>query len=187
MTTIPPNSRNNGGLFAQALDATRPFIAAIHDDQWSLPTPCAEWNLRQLVNHVLYGTFWIKDIFDGKTVEQVGDKYDGDLIGQDAVTAYDAAVASTKTTVLQPGAMEKVCHLRWGDTQGADYCRSMFIDILIHGWDIGKALGKDPELAPRVGGSLLRVREGTEVPTTLGHRLCRPSMYSRRAISRPKY
>lgn len=148
MSAIPTSPENNGELYARALDATRPYIAAVRDDQWSLPTPCTEWNLRQLVNHVLYGTLWIKDIFDGRTVGEVGSKYDGDLIGEDALASYDAAVASAKAAVLEPGAMEKTCHLRRGDTSGADYCRSMFIDILIHGWDIGKALGQDPELSP---------------------------------------
>jgi len=82
-----PSSPTTGELYARALDATRRFIAGIAPEQWELPTPCDEWNLRELVGHVMYGTVWIEDAFVGKTMEEVGDKYDGDLIGDDALAA----------------------------------------------------------------------------------------------------
>ena len=141
-----PSSPTTGELYARALDATRRFIAGIAPEQWELPTPCDEWNLRELVGHVMYGTVWIEDAFGGKTMEEVGDKYDGDLIGDDTLAAYDAAVASAKRGLSQPGAMEMYCHLSRGDVLGSDYARSMFTDVFIHGWDIAKATGQDTGL-----------------------------------------
>ena len=59
-----PSSPTTGVLYARALDATRRFIAGIAPEQWELPTPCDEWNLRELVGHVMYGTVWIETVLE---------------------------------------------------------------------------------------------------------------------------
>ena len=141
-----PTSVTPGVLYTRAMAATRPFIAGIQAGQLESPTPCTEWTLRQLLNHMVYGTAWIEDIFDGKTVEEVGDKFDGDLLGDDPLAAYDAAVRSATAALGRPGVMEFTCHLRRGDATGAQYATSMFTDIFIHGWDIAIATGQAPML-----------------------------------------
>jgi len=88
----------------------------------------------------------VDEIFAGKTVAEVGDRFDGDFLGPDPLAAYDAAARAAKRAVLAPGALETVCYLRRGDTSGAAYATSMFIDVFIHGWDIAKAIGQDASL-----------------------------------------
>ena len=132
--------------YARALDATRLFLAGIGQGRWEDPTPCTDWNVRELTNHMIYGTIWIEDIFAGRTVVEVGDKYDGDLVGDDALASYDAAAAFAKRSVAAPGAVDAVCHLRRGDTTGAEYMTSMFVDVFIHGWDLAIATGQGPTL-----------------------------------------
>lgn len=136
------------GSYALALDSTHNFVAAMGAVDWDAPTPCSEWSVRDLLQHIIYGTIWIDDVFAGKTVAEVGDKYEGDLIGEDPLASYDAAMASAKAAVAKPGAMEQVCHLRRGDVQGADYLTSMFTDAFVHGWDLAKATGQDATLDP---------------------------------------
>ena len=48
-------------------------VAQIMDDQWELPTPCTEWDVRALLNHIVYGNRWVVPIMAGKTIEEVGD------------------------------------------------------------------------------------------------------------------
>lgn len=136
--------------YAKALDSTRKFVAGMGDVNMNAPTPCSEWNVRELLHHVLYGTVWIEDVFDGKTVEEVGTKYDGDLIGDNPLAAFDDAANRAKRAIAKPGAMEQVCHLRRGDVSGADYLTSMFTDSFIHGWDLAKATGQDATLDPEL-------------------------------------
>jgi uncharacterized protein (TIGR03086 family) len=148
--------------YSRALDATSRFVAGIGNIDWAAPMPCSEWTVRELLNHVLYGTVWIEDIFAGKTVEDVGAKYDGDLIGDDALASYDAAVDSAKAAIAKPGAMNQVCHLRRGDVIGSDYLTSMFTDSFIHGWDLAKATGQDVMLDPdlvTIAFDLAKLRE----------------------------
>ncbi len=42
--------------------------------------------------------------------------------------------------------MEATCHLSFGDYSGADYAGQLFMDLLIHGWDIAKGTGQDTRL-----------------------------------------
>jgi uncharacterized protein (TIGR03086 family) len=114
-----PSLADPPSAYARALDATRPFVAGIGAGQWDDPTPCTDWNVRQLLNHVIYGTIWIEDIFSGKTVADVGD-----LVGRDALSAYDAAVASAKRAIAAPGAVDAVCSLHRGEVTGAAYMRA---------------------------------------------------------------
>ncbi|MDA1173531.1 MAG: TIGR03086 family metal-binding protein [Chloroflexi bacterium] len=149
MTTDKPTGlADPAGSYANALDATRKFVAGMRNVDWVAATPCSDWNVRELLQHVLYGTAWIEDVFAGKTVEDVGTKYDGDLIGDDALASYDAVVASAKAAIAKPGAMDQVGHLRRGDVAGRDYLTSMFTDSFIHGWDLAKATGQDATLDP---------------------------------------
>jgi uncharacterized protein (TIGR03086 family) len=145
-TDVRPVLPDPAASYAAALDSTRRFIAVIPEDVWAVPTPCTDWDLRALVNHIVYGIIWIDDIYAGKTLADMGDKYDGDLLGVDALAVYDAAVVSAKAAVTASGAMKAVCHISRGDVSGADYATSMFTDVFIHGWDIAKAIGVDATL-----------------------------------------
>ena len=145
-TDARPTAADPAGAYARALDATRRFVEGVREEQWKDSTPCSEWNVRELLNHIIYGTIWIEPIFAGKTLDEVGDRYEGDLVGADALASYDAAVASAKLAIAAPGAMEVVCHIRRGDVSGAEYATSMFTDVFIHGWDLAKATGQDATL-----------------------------------------
>ena len=149
-TNEAPSMEDRGKFYARALDATKGFVAGIKPDQLDAQTPCAEWNVKQLMNHVIYGTIFIEDMFEGKTVAEVGDKYDGDLVGSDPSGAYNAAVESAKAAIAKPGAMEQTVHLSRGDMTGAAYVTSMFTDVLVHAWDVAKATGQDTVLDPEL-------------------------------------
>ena len=41
-------------------------------DDWSKPTPCSEWNVRALVNHVVSEDRWTKPLVEGMTIAEVG-------------------------------------------------------------------------------------------------------------------
>ena len=41
-------------------------------------------------------------------------------------------------------------HLSYGDRSAADYCREMILDLVVHGWDLGRATGGDERLDPEL-------------------------------------
>jgi uncharacterized protein (TIGR03086 family) len=160
MTTESTATRETPGqLYARAMESTQRHVAAVREDQWTAVTPCREWNVRDIVNHVVSENLWAAELFRGKTIQAVGNRLDGDLVGDDPIGAYTRSVASAKPAVEAPGAMEATCHLSYGDETGAEYARQLFMDILIHGWDIAKATGQDTGLDPDLVADCLPIAE----------------------------
>ncbi len=148
-----------GQLYARAMESTQRYLAGVRDDQWITPTPCREWNVGEIVNHVVSENLWAAELFQGKTIQEVGNRLEGDLVGDDEIGAYTRSVAVAKAAVEAPGAMEATCHLSYGDETGAEYARQLFMDILVHGWDIGKATGQDARLDPDLVAACLPLAE----------------------------
>lgn len=140
-------------LYMRAASAFGAYVKAVRDDQWSLPTPCTEWDVRALVNHLVNEDRWVTPMLGGKTIAEVGDALDGDLLGDDPKAAWDAAFDEAQAAVNAPGAVEATVHASFGDISGEEYLSQLWIDHLIHGWDLARAIGADeamdPELAQR--------------------------------------
>src|SRR5438093_4147358 len=123
-------------VHAQALDATRRLIVGIGNGQWETTSVDPEWTVRELVNHVVTGNYWAEELGSGKTIEEVGDRLDGDVLGDDPVGAYDDSAARAAAVFRVRGAMEAPCAVSYGPVPGSVYCGHRYIDVLIHGWDI---------------------------------------------------
>ena len=145
MTT---STETTGDLYVKAMVATRRVIDAVRGDQWHDPTPCSDWDVKQVVNHIVGENLWAAELLGGKTIEQVGSALDGDLAGDDPAEAFRNSVSAASKAVQAPGAMAATCHLSFGDYSGADYSAQLFMDMLIHGWDVAKATGQDTRLDP---------------------------------------
>jgi uncharacterized protein (TIGR03086 family) len=81
-------------------------VAAVAADQWDRPTPCTEWSVRDLVNHVTGEERWAVPLMQGRTIADVGDSLDGDLLGADPHAAARRAAGDAVTAVdqlLAPG------------------------------------------------------------------------------------
>jgi uncharacterized protein (TIGR03086 family) len=137
-------------LHRRAVEAFGARVHAVRDDQWDLPTPCSAWSVRQLVNHLVYENRWTPPIFAGRTIAEVGDRFEGDLLGDDPKAAWDGSAKAAVDAVQEQGATERTVHLSSGDVPGSEYAMQLFADHLIHGWDLATAIGADGRLDPRL-------------------------------------
>ena len=124
-------------------------------DRWDAPTVLPGWDVRALVNHLVNEERWTPELFAGATVEEVGDRFDGDLLGADPVGAFDDAAATALRTVRAAGAMDRTVHLSFGDRPGSEYALQLSADHLVHAWDLARALGTDESLDEDVVAALL--------------------------------
>jgi uncharacterized protein (TIGR03086 family) len=147
------------GLHDRALRQTRGYVTGIGDDQWTSRTPCEDWDVRELVNHIVSGNFWAGELARGKTIEEVGDRLDGDVLGDDPTAAYDESARAASEAFHAPGAMEAPCAVSYGPVPGEVYLGHRFIDVLVHGWDVAKATGQDTTLDPELVEACLAVIE----------------------------
>ena len=125
-------------------------VHAVRDDQWHDPTPCADWDVRVLVNHLVNEERWAVPLLAGKTMADVGDALDGDLLGSDPKATWDAALKEALDAAGAPGAAERTVHLSFGDHPGSEYLMQLFADHLVHGWDLAKGIGADTTLDPEL-------------------------------------
>jgi uncharacterized protein (TIGR03086 family) len=123
-------------------------------DDWSKPTPCADWDVRALVNHVVSEDRWTRPLVEGSTIAEVGSAFDGDLLGENPKGAALAAADEALTAVAERLPAGGKVHLSYGEEDIDEYIRQMVADHLIHGWDLAVATGKnrnlDPELVDEV-------------------------------------
>ena len=135
-------------VHARSLDATRVFVAGVADGQLGDPSVCNDWTVRELVNHIVTGNYWAVELGGGKTIAEVGDRYDGDILGDNPLGAYDESAAAAAVAFRAPGAMDAPCAVSYGPVPGSIYCGHRFMDVLIHGWDVAKSTGQGTELQP---------------------------------------
>jgi uncharacterized protein (TIGR03086 family) len=147
MTT---DAEDLAALHRSALDSTSRFVAAIGDDQWTQPTPCEGWTVRDLLNHVVAGNLWAAELASGRTIADVGAAFDGDLVGSDAVAAYDSSAKAAAAAFEAPGALDAPCAVSYGPVPGSVYAGHRLLDVLIHGWDLASATGQPAELDPQL-------------------------------------
>ena len=137
-------------LFRRATQEFDDRIHTVRPDQWQDPTPDTEWDVRTLANHLIVEQLWVPETVAGKTVEEVGDLFEGDHTGADPIAAWEAAVAVSRAAFAQPGVLERIVHLTGREAPAGDYCREMTADAIVHSWDLAKGIGGDDRLDPEL-------------------------------------
>ena len=137
-------------FFERAVEEFDRRVQAVSDDQWSSSTPCSDWDVRTLVNHLVNEDKWVPPLLDGKTIEEVGDAFDGDLLGNDPKSAWKSAAAEAVEASNREGVHERTVHLSFGDFPGHMYISQVLSDHVIHAWDLARGIGADDRLDPEL-------------------------------------
>ena len=109
-------------------------------------TPDEDWTVRDLVNHLVGEDLWAPPLLAGSTIAEVGDRFEGDVLGAEPRAAWAAASAAAVRAAGEDGAMDRIVHLSFGDFPGSEYTLQLFADHLIHAWDLARAIGADEHL-----------------------------------------
>jgi uncharacterized protein (TIGR03086 family) len=137
-------------LHRRAVEEFGARVHAVAADQWELATPCSDWNVRQLVNHLVYENRWTAPLMGGATLAEVGDRFEGDLLGDRPTQAWDESSKEAVEAVGAEGALERRVNLSSGPTPAGEYVMQLFADHLIHAWDLATAIGADQRLDPEL-------------------------------------
>ncbi|HET7277216.1 MAG TPA: TIGR03086 family metal-binding protein [Dermatophilaceae bacterium] len=137
-------------LYQRTLDWWVTRVDTVGEGQWSDPTPCTKWSVRDLVNHVVAEDRWTAPLLEGATIAEAGHRFDGDPLGDDPVaSAHEAAeeAGSSAAALLPTGGR---VHLSYGEEDMEEYARQLCADHLIHGWDLAAAVGADRRMDPEL-------------------------------------
>ncbi|GFH39015.1 TIGR03086 family protein [Streptomyces pacificus] len=132
---------------AEALALFTDRVHAVRPEQWESPTPCTDWSVRDLVNHVTAEQLWVPSLVgEGRSLADVGDSFDGDVLGGHPAVSWDRAASAAKAAFHEPGALDRTVGLSYGESTAAAYCSQMTTDMIVHAWDLSRGIGASDDL-----------------------------------------
>lgn len=143
-------------LYHRTVESWADRVNAVPDDRWDDPTPCAEWTVRDVANHVVGEDLWTVPLMRGATIAEVGDRFAGDLLGADPIGAALKAAAEATSAVAESLPEGGKVHLSYGDEEKREYVYQLAADHLVHGWDLAVATGGDTRLDPHLVTEIAR-------------------------------
>lgn len=153
-------------------------LRLVDSQHWELPTPCPDWTVRLLVNHMTRGNLsYVRLVHDGSAEEFVRMR-DADALGTDPFGAYARSVRMCLDAFGQSGALRRSLDHPLGRIEGGQGLAVRATDTVIHTWDLAQALQQgrqlDPELVSWVEENIEEIYAGlpeTPVSAQTSHRL----------------
>ncbi|MEU8887673.1 TIGR03086 family metal-binding protein [Streptomyces sp. NPDC048442] len=122
---------------------------AVPDTSWENPTPCTEWNVRQLVHHMIQGSrIYTSLLHGGSSADFMANLGQGALDG-DLVTTYRDAVAECRAAFHVAGALDRIVDYPFGPVPGRQLLGLYVVDAITHTWDLARAVRLDERLDAR--------------------------------------
>ena len=129
-------------LFERATAQAAGVMANVTLAQLADPTPCTEWCVQELIDHMVASTDYLRAALDG-----------GEQAPRSGATPADywAGVEACLAGLAAPGALERTCRspleFEWPLDQAT---AGTFMDNLVHTWDLATATGQDRRLEPEL-------------------------------------
>jgi len=130
-------------------------LRLVGPDDWSRPTPCSEWDVRALVNHVVGANVRYQLLLKGASTEEVEATRNVDHLGDDALASFGATADGVVAGFAEDGALERITQHAVGPRSGRELLSMRVLDAAIHGWDLARAIGAEETLDDDVVAFLL--------------------------------
>src|SRR5438046_7282402 len=103
--------------FERVLDRANEVVDGVRPDQLGNPTPCTEWDVRAVINHITGGAMMFAECVELGSVpdSRLGELMGGDNLGDDFKGKYRAASDRARATFAMPGALDKTVKLPLGE------------------------------------------------------------------------
>lgn len=130
----------------EQLDQLEPLLgqvaSGITPDDLDAPTPCANYDVRGVLGHMIGGATLFASGFRGEAPPELP----GDLAeGPDVVARAGAALGDLMSAIRSPGALNRTVTAPFGVVPGDVFARFVVLDGLVHGWDLSMATNQSYE------------------------------------------
>ncbi len=141
MTDSDPLSR-----FDRAARVAGSVIRGITPEQLGDPTPCTEWTVRELINHLVTGNqFFVGMLTGGAPVDRGRDH-----LGDDPAGAFDGSTARLRAHFAAPDVLRRVVPTPFGEQPASMLVGMRVNEMMIHSWDLARATGQSTDLDPEL-------------------------------------
>ena len=130
-------------LFGQSTDLFDQQVKAVGPDDWDKPTPDDDWNVQDLVKHLIDEQLWMPPLLGGHDLATSEKIVQGATSSGDAAIDWNNAVAASRQATADPDVLTRTVSLSRGATPADQYIMEMTLDAAVHAWDLGRALGND--------------------------------------------
>ncbi|MEU4546443.1 TIGR03086 family metal-binding protein [Nonomuraea dietziae] len=134
-------------LMTRATERTSALVRAVPQEQFGSPTPCAEFDVKDLIAHME----WVAELFEslgrkGPYVEQ--GPYAGDFTerAERTLAVWSRREAWDGTSPVMGLPMTTLAHM-------------YLVDMVVHGWDLARATGQPYEPEPEAVSRALAFSE----------------------------
>jgi uncharacterized protein (TIGR03086 family) len=127
---------------ARVLDDARALIATVSTDDLTKPTPCTNWDVGALVQHLIsVATIYGRAFRGGEGTPPAAPG--GTIATSDGLAAtYRQAADALLDAARAPGALDKPARLLSIELPGQLAIRLVVADQLLHTWDLAQAIGR---------------------------------------------
>ena len=117
-------------------------VSGVAPNDLGSPTPCSEFDVRALLNHMIGGLGMLCTAASGGKAQMP----EGDQFAEDPGTVYEERRRALMNAVRGEGALERDWEMPFGTMSGPMMAQIAFMEHLTHGWDVAKATGQDTTL-----------------------------------------
>jgi len=139
-------------MLEQVVNELKRVVEGIQPDQLSDPTPCTEWDVRGVLNHVTGGSIMFAECVENGAIsdEEFGRLMSTDLVGDHPSEVFGAAANRALAAFGEPGALDRIVTLPFGTMPAGVAVNIAVFDLAVHALDLAHATGQSMELDPDV-------------------------------------
>jgi uncharacterized protein (TIGR03086 family) len=131
-------------LLQRVVDETDRLVDQTTAADLAAPTPCDGWTVRDLLNHITGGaTMFAVSAESGSVPDDLlGQLMGGDHLGDDYVASWRAASRRALAAFAEPGVMEKLVTLPFGEMPAGVALNVAVFDVATHATDLARAIDR---------------------------------------------
>jgi uncharacterized protein (TIGR03086 family) len=134
-------------------DAIGGLVASTDPARLGDATPCKDWNVRTLINHLAHVDVQYAAMANGEPFPDPNT----DHLGDDHAAGYKRAAKIAHDAFHRTGMIEQTYATPWGDVPGAVIVQHVVNELIAHGWDLARATGRPTDLVPDLAAESLAI------------------------------
>jgi len=128
-------------LYVQALAVFGNAVRDVAEHEWDLPTPSTEWNVKEVVAHVVLGEAQLPMVLSGETTS-TQTSFSVDMLGSSPLAAWRGTALKAVEAARADGIADRVFDLDMGSLPGSQLLGYRITDNVVHAWDVSVAVGR---------------------------------------------